>query len=69
MAVNIQCECGSGVAQVLLHRLDIVAALDRHDSIGVSEVMKSGGRGANLVHDTFETIIDGAVGKKASGLV
>ena len=35
MAVNIQCECGSGVAQVLLHRLDVVAALDRHDSIGV----------------------------------
>lgn len=57
------------MTQVFLHRFDVITAFDRHNSIGVSEVMKTGSRRANLVHDPLEAIIDGAVGKKTSGLV
>ena len=35
MAVNVQSKRSRGVAQILLHRLDVGTALDRHDSIGV----------------------------------
>ena len=69
MAVNVQSKRSRGVAQIFLHRFDVITAFDCHDSIGMSEVMKSGVRGADFAHDPLETIIDGAIGKKASGLV
>ena len=35
MAIYVQCEGGSGVAQIALHRLDIVAGADRGNGVGV----------------------------------
>ena len=35
MAIYIQCEGGSGVAQISLHCLDVVAGADRGDCVGV----------------------------------
>ena len=42
MAVCVQCEGGSGVAQISLHRLDIVAGADRGDCVGVTQVVETG---------------------------
>ena len=35
MAVYVQCEGSSGVAQISLHRLDVVPGADRGDCVGV----------------------------------
>ena len=42
MAIYVQCEGGSGVAQVPLHRLDIVAGADRGNGVGVTQIVEMG---------------------------
>ena len=42
MAIYVQCEGGSGVAQISLHCLDVVPGADRGDSVGVTQVVETG---------------------------
>lgn len=42
MAIYVQCEGGSGVAQIPLHRLDVVPGADRGDCAGVTQVVETG---------------------------
>ena len=42
MAVYVQRKGRCGVAQITLHRLDIVASADRGDCVGVTQVVETG---------------------------
>ena len=42
MAIYVQCEGGSGVAQISLHCLDVVPGADRGDCVGVTQVVETG---------------------------
>ena len=42
MAVYVQRKGRCGVAQITLHRLDIVAGADRGDCVGVTQVVETG---------------------------
>ena len=42
MAVYVQCEGGSGVAQISLHCLDVVPGADRSNGVGVTQVVETG---------------------------
>ncbi len=42
MSINIQSKCSSRMAKVLLHGLYVVAALDRNDRVGMSQIVKAG---------------------------
>lgn len=42
------------MAQILLHRLDIVPGLNGGHSIRVPEIVEPGGGAANLHHDRLE---------------
>ena len=41
VAVNVQREAGGGVAEISLHGLDIVAALDEDDGVAVAQIVKA----------------------------
>ena len=59
MAIHVQSEGRCGVAQVLLHRLYIVAGSDGGNRIGVPQIVESSFRAADLLHDLLEGFIHG----------
>ena len=59
MAVDIQCKDRRGVAQVFLHGLDIVPALDRGHGVAVAQIVAPGLRAADGGHQLFESLVDG----------
>ena len=63
VAVNIERKRGSCVPEVFLHGFDVISALDRDNSIGMAQIMKSGFRCPDPLYDALEAIIYGAVGK------
>ena len=66
MAVNVQSESRRCVAQVFLHRLNVVPALDSRNCVRMAEVVKANCGSAYLLHDPLEAIIDCPIGKKAA---
>ena len=48
MAVDIQCKDRRGVAQVFLHGLDVIPALDRSHGVAVAQIVETGLRAAPL---------------------
>ena len=69
MAVDIQCKDRRGVAQVFLHGLDIVPALDRGHGVAVPQIVDPGLRAANGSHQLFEILVDGLGDQIAAQLV
>ena len=69
MAVNVQSKRSRGVAQIFLHRFDVISTLDCQNRIGVPQIVEAGRGRTNFDHDSLEAIIDGAVGKKATSLI
>ena len=69
MSIDIKCESGGSVAQILLNSLDVISTFDCQNSVGMASIVKSGRGRANLVHNSLKAIIDSAVGKKDSGLI
>ena len=59
MAINVQGKGCGGVAQILLHRLDIVPGLDGCHGVRVPQIVKAGFRAAYLLHDLLEGVVHG----------
>ena len=59
MTIYVQREGCCGVAQVLLHRLDIIAGSDGGYRIGVPEIVEACFWAAYLLHDLLEGFIHG----------
>lgn len=49
------------MAQVFLHGLDIISALQRHDGVGVPQIVEPGVGTANLRHDPLVAVVGRAV--------
>ena len=54
MAVDIQRKSCSGMTEVPLHRLDVIAGTERGNCVRVAQIMKAGVRPANGCRSTFE---------------
>ena len=62
MAVNIQCESSSGMAEIFLHGFNVVAAFDTGNCICVAQVVKAGGWRTDFLYDSLEAVIHRAIG-------
>ena len=62
MAVNIQCESSCGMAEIFLHSLNVVAAFDAGNRVGVAQVVKTGSWRAYFFHNALEAVIHRAIG-------
>ena len=69
MTVNIQGECGSGMAQIFLHCFYIVTGLYCSNSIGVPQIMEACFGTADLLHNLFEGFIHGGGGEVTAKLI
>ena len=58
MAIYVQCEGGSGVAQISLHCLDVVPGADRGDCVGVTQVVETGIGTTHGRNDTLVLAVD-----------
>ena len=63
VAVNIERKRSSCMPEIFLHGFDVISALDRNNSIGMAQIMKSGFRCPDPLYDALEAVIYGAVGK------
>lgn len=69
VAVDVQREGGCGVAQVALHRLNIVAHGDCRHRVGVAQIMEAEVRQTDLGGDFLELVIDGVGGQVLAPLI
>ena len=69
MAINVQSKRSRGVAQIFLHRFDVISTLDCQNRIGVPQIVEAGRGRTNFDHDAFEAIIDSAVREEVPGLI
>ena len=61
MAVYVQGKGSGMVAQIFLYRFDIVPTLQRHDGVGVPQIVESGVWAADLRHDPLVAVVGRAV--------
>ena len=69
MAVYIKRKGCCGMAQIALHRLDIVAGADGSDGVGVPEIVKAGFRPPDCCRSLLESAVYGGFCQRASDLV
>lgn len=69
MTVHIQCEGGGGVAQITLHRLNVVSGADRGNGVGVAQVVESGIGAAYSRHNAFVLAVNGGLRQVCADLV
>ena len=57
------------MTEIFLHGLDVVAALDRGNGKGVTQIVKTSGWCPNVSDNAFEAVIHGSIRQIAAGLV
>ncbi len=69
VAVDIQCESGGGMAQIALHRFNVIPSPDSGNGVGMAKVVEPQGGETNLCGQTFEITVDIPVRQTAAQFV
>ena len=69
MAINIQGECCGSMAQMFLHRFNIITGTDGRNGKRMAQIVKTGVRRTNFCDDLFEFQIDGLMFQMMTQLI